>query len=33
MLEKGTSMFPTMSDTNQAVEPQKVARSFEFWIK
>ena len=26
------SGFPTRSDTNQAVQPQKMARNFKFWI-
>ena len=27
------SGFPTRSDTNRAVQPQKMARCLEFWIK
>ena len=26
-------MFPTRSDTNQAVQPQKMARDSKFWFK
>ena len=25
--------YPTMSDTNRAVQPQKMARGFKFWIR
>ena len=27
-----SSGFPTRSDTNQAVQPQKIARGLKFWI-
>ena len=27
-----SSGFPTRSDTNQAVQPQKMARGLKFWI-
>ena len=26
-------LFPTWSDTNQAVQPQKMARGLKFWIQ
>ena len=29
----GLRGFPTRSDTNQAIQPQKMARSLKFWIK
>ena len=28
-----TFLFPTWSDTNEAVQPQKMARGLKFWIK
>ena len=30
---KPTMWFPNRSDTNQAVEAQKMARDWKFWIK
>ena len=33
VVRKPFSGFPTTSDTNQAVQPQKMARSLKFWIK
>ena len=30
---KPTFWFPTLSDTNQAVQLQKMARGLKFWIK
>ena len=32
MRENRSSGFPIRSDTNPSVQPQKMARSFEFWI-
>ena len=32
-LSSGFPRFPTRSDTNQTVQPQKMARSLKFWIK
>ena len=32
LLEKWSSVFPTRSDTNQSVQPQKVARALKFRI-
>ena len=32
MGENGSSWFPTRSDTNQAVQPQKIARGLKFHI-
>ena len=31
--EKSKFWFPTWSDTNQAVQLQKMARALKFWIK
>ena len=33
LCENRSSGFPTRADTNRAVEPQKMARSFKFRIK
>ena len=32
-MRKPTFWFPTWSDTNQAVQLQKMARDLKFWIK
>ena len=32
-MRKPTFWFPTWSDTNQAVQLQKIARGLKFWIK
>ena len=32
-MRKPTICFPTWSDTNQAVQLQKMARGLKFWIK
>ena len=32
-MRKPTFWFPTWSDTNQAVQLQKMARGLQFWIK
>ena len=32
VMRKPTFWFPTWSDTNQAVQPQKMARGLKFWI-
>ena len=32
-MRKPTFWFPTWSDTNQAVQLQKMARGLKFWIK
>ena len=32
-MRKQTFWFPTRSDTNQAVQLQKMARGLNFWIK
>ena len=33
VMRKPTFWFPTWSDTNQAVQLQKMARGLKFWIK
>ena len=32
MSENWSSGFPTRSDTNQAVQPQEMAKGLRFWI-
>ena len=32
-MRKPSFLFPTRSDTNQAVQLQKMARGLKFWIK
>ena len=33
LVGKPTMWFPSRSDTNQAAQPQKQARSLKFWIQ